>query len=296
MYNIIGKRKIFLTISGVLCGISILALILWGLKPGIDFTGGTLMEITYPKAGTTISDIKNILAPLNLGEVIQPIDETSFSLRFKKVDETTHQNILKALGNIEEKRFESIGPTIGRELTQKARTAIILAILAIVIYIAWAFQKLARVLRGGESWRFSAGAILALFHDILIMLGLFAVMGHFKGTEINSTFIVAILMVLGYSVNDTIVVYDRIRENMLLYGVRNLEDVINRALNSTIVRCLNTTFTTIFAVLVIYLFGGATIRDFALAMMVGVATGAWSSISIATLFLLFRRKYKNIKS
>ena len=293
MYNIIGKRKIFLTISGVLCGISILALIFWGLKPGIDFTGGTLMEITYPKAGVSAADIKKVLEPLNLGEItIQPVSETSFSLRFKEVDEPTHQNILKSLGNIEERRFESIGPTIGRELTQKARTAVILAIIAIMVYIAWAFQKLARVLRGGESWRFGTGAILALFHDILVMLGLFAIMGHFRGTEINSTFIVAILTVLGYSVNDTIVVYDRIRENMLLYGARNLEDVIGKALNGTIVRCLNTTLTVVFAVLVIYLFGGATIRDFALAMMVGVATGAWSSVAVATPFLLFRRHYK----
>lgn len=291
MYNIIGKRKIFLTISGLLCGISLLALIIWGLKPGIDFTGGTLMEIKYPDKVLTSQEIKEKLKDLNLGEVIvQPTGQGQILLRFKEVDEDTHQKILEKLNRPEELRFQTIGPTIGKELTNKARWAILLVNIAILIYIAWAFRKLSKIIKKGESWRYGAGAILAMIHDVLVMLGLFAILGHFKGTEINSSFITAILTVIGYSVNDTIVVYDRIRENFLVYGWRNFEETINRSLNETLIRSLNTTLTTVLALLAIFIFGGESIRDFVLAMMVGISTGAWSSISIATPFLLFKRK------
>ncbi len=291
MYNFVSHRKTFFIISGVLCGISILALAFWGLKPGIDFTGGTIMQINYLTEKPTNIEVTEKLESFDLGKIkIQATGQRGFILRFKEVDETTHQEILTTLGEIEEIRFESIGPVIGRELTQKARWAIVLALIAIVAYIAWAFRKLARISRKGESWRYGAGALLALFHDVLILLGFFSIMAYFRGTEVNAAFITAILTVLGYSVNDTIVVYDRVRENLLLYGSRSMADTINKSLNETIVRSLNTSLTTLFALLVIYLFGGATIQDFVLAMMVGIGIGTWSSIAIASSFLLFKRK------
>lgn len=291
MYRIIQKRKTFLIISGILCGFSLVALIFWGLRLGIDFKGGTMIEVYYlDQNQPTISALKEKLTPFNLGEInIQSTEESSFILRFKEIDEETHQKILSVLGPIEEKRYESIGPIIGAELTKKTRWAVSLAIIAILLYIAWAFRKLAKIGRKGESWRYGLGAILALIHDILLMLGLFALLGHFKGTEINAPFITAVLAVLGYSVNDTIVVYDRVRENLLIYGSKDLEETINQSLNETIVRSLNTTLTTLFALFAVYLFGGETIKDFILAMMVGIATGAWSSIAIASPFLLFKR-------
>ncbi|MGC9048620.1 MAG: protein translocase subunit SecF [Patescibacteria group bacterium] len=291
MYHIIQKRKIFLTISAILCGISILALIFWGLKTGIDFSGGTIMELNYSNQLPSNQEIKDKLKDLNLPEIIiQRSGEKSLILRFKNVDEATHQKILEKLDRPEEIRFESIGPTIGRELTRKARWAILIAVVAILIYIAWAFRKLSKIIKKGESWRYGGGAILALIHDLILILGLYAILGHFKGTELNSTFIVAILTVLGYSVNDTIIVYDRIRENFLIYGWRNFEETINRSLNETLIRSLNTTLTTVLAILIIIIFGGESIRDFMLAMALGISTGTWSSISIATPFLLFKRK------
>jgi len=288
MYNILSHQKIFFIISGILCGISILALSLWGLRPGIDFTGGSLMEIEYSEEIPSSAEISAALKPFELGEKIQAI-RYGFILRFKEVDENTHQEILKSLEGAEEKKFNSIGPVIGRELTEKARTAMILALAAIFLYAIWAFRKLTVISRKNESWRFGTGAILALFHDELIILGFFAIMGKFYGLEINTPFIIALLTVLGYSVNDSIVVYDRIRENLLTYGSRDLSQTINKSLNEVLIRSLNTSLTTLFVLTVIFLFGGATTREFALAMMIGVVVGTWSSLFIASPFLLFKR-------
>lgn len=291
MFDFVSHRKTFFLISGILLGISILGLILFGLKPGIDFTGGSMMGIEYTEQELSNKEVQEKLVDLDLGEIkIQATGEKGFVLRFKEVDEDMHQKILTALDNPEEKRFESIGPVIGRELTQKAKWAIGLALLAIIFYIAWAFRKLAKVASKGESWRYGLGALLALFHDVLILLGFFSILGFLKGVEINTTFITAILIVLGYSVNDTIVIYDRIRENLLVYRFKDMAKTINLSLNETIVRSLNTSLTTLFVLLAIYLFGGASIKNFILAMMVGIGIGTWSSIAIASQFLLFKRK------
>ncbi len=291
MYNIIGKRKIFLTISAVLIGVSILALIFWGLKPGIDFTGGTLMELRYKDEIPESQEIKNKLREFNLSEInVQTAGESDLLLRFREVDEETHQKILEKLDQPEEIRFQTVGPIIGKELNRKARWAILLVNLAVLVYITWAFRKLSKIIKKGESWRYGGGAILALIHDVLVILGLFAILGRFKGTGLDSSFITAILIVIGYSVNDTIVIYDRIRENFLVYGWRDFKETINRSLNETLIRCLNTSLTTLLVLLALFLFGGESIRDFILAMIVGVATGAWSSISIATPFLLFKHR------
>lgn len=291
MYNIIGKKKIFLTISGVLCGLSLLALIFWGLKPGIDFTGGTMMEIKFKDKVLTNQEIKDNLRELNLGEInVRSAENDKIVLRFKEVNEEIHQKILEKLGKPEESRFERIGPTIGKELTDKAKWAVVLVNLAILIYIAWAFRRLSKIIKKGESWLYGGGAIAALIHDVLIMLGFFAILGKFKGVEINSTFITAVLTVIGYSVNDTIVVYDRIRENLLMYASKDFSGMVNRSLNETLSRSLNTTFTTLLALLAIFFFGGETIKDFILAMMVGITTGTWSSIAIATSFLFLKKR------
>jgi preprotein translocase subunit SecF len=291
MYDIIGKRKIFLIISGVLIGLSILAIIIWGLKPGIDFTGGTLIELQFKNGVPARQEILDKLKDLNLPELnLQTSGENGWLLRIKEINEATHQQILARLGQPEETRFETIGPTIGKELTGKAEWAIVLVNLAILAYIAWAFRRLSKVIAKGESWFYAGGAIFALIHDVLLMLGVFALLGHFRNFEINSTFITAVLTVIGYSVNDTIVVYDRMRENFLTYGWKDFKGIVNRSLNETLVRSLNTTLTTLLALLAIFFFGGESIRDFVLAMMVGVATGAWSSISIATPFLFFKKR------
>ncbi|MDA2935957.1 protein translocase subunit SecF [Patescibacteria group bacterium AH-259-L05] len=290
MFDFVSHRKTFFIISGVLLGISILSLLIFGLKPGIDFTGGSMMEIEYIEVTLSSDEIQERLSGFEIGKVkIQATGTKGYLIRFKDVDEKTHQEILAVLDDPEEVRFESIGPVIGKELTQKVQWTIALALIAIILYIAWAFRKLSKIAKKGESWRYGLGALLALFHDVLILLGFFALMGYFKGAEINTAFITAILIVLGYSVNDTIVIYDRIRENLLTHSFKTMEEAINVSLNETIVRSLNTSLTTLFVLLVVYLFGGASIQNFVLAMMVGIGIGTYSSIAIASQFLLFKR-------
>ena len=291
MFDFVSHKKKFFLISGILLLISILSLIIFGLKPGIDFTGGSMMEIEYNEISLSNDEIKEVLEGFDLGEIkVQATREKGYVLRFKEVDEDTHQQILKLLENPEEKKFESIGPVIGQELTQKAKWAVGLSLIAIILYVAWAFRKLAKIASKGESWRYGLGALLALFHDVIILLGFFSILGVLKGVEINTSFITAILIVLGYSVNDTIVIYDRIRENLLVYRFKDMAKTVNLSLNETIVRSLNTSLTTLFALLAIYLFGGASIKNFILAMMVGIGIGTWSSIAVASQFLLFKRK------
>ncbi len=291
MFDFVSHGKKFLIISGILLIISILALCLFGLKLGIDFKGGSMLQVAYPETRPVNSEIVKQLDSLDLGEIsIRTTGTGSVILRFVEVSEDLHQQVLDNLGDVQEERYESVGPVIGREASRKARYAIILSLIAIILYVTWAFRKLSRVLKKGESWRYGFGATIALAHDVLILLGFFAILGYFKGVEINVYFITAILTVLGYSVNDTIVIYDRIRENFLLHRSKDMVGTINLSLNETITRSLNTSLTTLFVLLAIYLFGGVATQSFILAMMVGVITGTWSSIAIASQFLLFRRK------
>jgi len=291
MFDFISHGKKFLIISGILLVISILALSIFGLKLGIDFKGGSILQVAYPEERPANSEIIEQLNPLNLGEIkIRSTGTNSVILRFIEISEEVHQQILDNLGDVQEEKYESVGPVIGREASRKARYAIVLSLIAIILYVTWAFRKLSRVLKKGESWRYGFGATIALAHDVLILLGFFAILGYFKGTEINVSFVTAILTVLGYSVNDTIVIYDRIRENFLLHRSKDMVGIINLSLNETITRSLNTSLTTIFVLLAIYLFGGEAIQSFILAMIIGVITGTWSSIAIASQFLLFKRK------
>ncbi|MDD4996154.1 MAG: protein translocase subunit SecF [Patescibacteria group bacterium] len=293
MFDFVSHRKKFLSVSGILLLISVLSLIIFGLKPGIDFIGGTMMEIEYEDQALTNAEIKENLNQFNqeIGQVqVKATGDKGFILRFKEINEKTHQEILIALESPLEKKFETIGPVIGQELTRKTKSAIILSLLAIIFYIAWAFRKLSRISGKGESWRYGAGALVALFHDMIILLGLFSLLGRFKGVEIDAAFITAILIVLGYSVNDTIVIYDRVRENLLTYHFKDLEKTINLSVNESLVRSLNTSLTTLLALLAVYLFGGDSIKNFVLAMMVGIGVGTWSSVVVAGSFLLWKRK------
>ncbi len=293
MFDFVLHQKKFFFISGVLVLVSILFLAIFGLELGIDFVGGTIMEVEYLENNFTNQEIHEKLSEIDLGEIkVQSAGENGFILRFKDIDEATHQEILKALENPEEKKFETMGPVIGRELSRKAKWTVILACLAIIIYIAWAFRKISHLFGKRESWRYGLGALIALFHDVIILLGFFSILGVLKKVEVNTSFITAILIVLGYSVNDTIVIYDRIRENLLTYHYKDLAKTINLSLNETIVRSLNTSITTLLALLAVYLFGGVSIRDFVLAMMVGIAVGTWSSLAIASQFLLLKRSKK----
>jgi len=300
MLKIIQKRKLWFTVSGIFCLISIIALIVWRLNFGIDFTGGALMELSFSgKDGThpEIQAVKEVLNPLELGEInIQPSGENNLLLRMKAIDETTHQNILSALNEkftIEEKRFESIGPVIGQELKRKAIYAIVIALVAIICYIAWAFRKVSYPV---ASWKYGTVATITLFHDILIVLGVFSILGHFQNVEIGTPFIAALLTILGYSVNDTIVVFDRIRENLARSPANTFEETVNKGVNETLVRSLNTSLTTLFVLFAIYFFGGETIKYFALALIIGIISGTYSSIFTASPLLVSWQRWNKRKN
>ena len=286
MLNIVENRKFFYAISGIFIVASVIALLLWGLEFGIDFKGGSALEIVYPDNNRPeTNQIINSLKPLNLNNLkISPVGDNGVNFRFKETDEATHQEIVKILGgNIEERRFSSIGPTIGTELKQKSIKAIIIVLFGISLYIAWAFRKVSRPL---SSWRYGIVTLIALFHDLIIPVGLFAFLGHFYGVEIGTNFIVALLVILGFSVHDTIVVFDRIRENLKRYASLDFAPLVNQSVNETLVRSISTSFTVLLTLLALYVFGGESLKYFILALMVGIFSGTYSSIFIASPLLI----------
>jgi len=287
--QIIKHRKIYLTISIILLLGSLFSLIIWGLKLGIDFTGGALMEISFTEEKLSNQEIQDKLIDLDLGKInIQPIGNTNVLLRIKEIDEDTHQEILSKFDNIKEERFESVGPLIGEELKRKAIWAISLALLVIILYIAWAFRKVYKPI---ASWQYGLVAIIALFHDIFITLGFFAVFGYFKEIEIGLPFVAAFLTILGYSVNNSIVIFDRVRENLLKTNWDDFKEVVNQSINQSMTRCLNTALTTLFVLLAVFFLGGESIKYFSLALIVGIIVGTYSSIFItSSLIITWYRK------
>ncbi|KKU86696.1 MAG: protein-export membrane protein SecF [Candidatus Wildermuthbacteria bacterium RIFCSPHIGHO2_01_FULL_47_27] len=283
-FNFLRYRHIYYLFSGLLILGSIVALAVFGLRFGIDFNGGSVLEIEYQDSRPANQEIQDKLADLNLGEmIVQPIGDRGVMLRMRDLDEDTHQRVLQKLG-AKEQRFESIGPVIGRELKKKTQVAIALATAAIMFYIAFAFRKVSRPV---PSWQYGLiAAVVAFFHDVLIPLGAFAVLGKYVGAEINIPIIAALLTVLGYSIQDTVVVFDRIRENLLRHRGVSFEDTINFSLNQTFVRSLNVSLTALLVLFAIFFFGGETLKYFSLALIIGIASGTYSSIFLASPLLI----------
>lgn len=276
--EIVKYRKIYLSLSIVLILVSLLSLVFLGLKLGIDFTGGTLIELEFSSSRLAGQEIQERLADLELGNInIQTTGDQGVILKLKEIDENTHQLILQKLSYPEEKRFESIGPLIGKELKSKALWAIGVALVVIILYIAWAFRKVSRPV---ASWQYGLVAIIALFHDIFITLGFFSILTHFKEIEMGLPFVAAFLTILGYSVNNSIVIFDRARENLLKTNWTDFSQIINQSINQSITRCLNTSLTTLLVLLAIFFLGGQSIKYFSLALVTGIIIGTYSSIFI----------------
>ena len=279
-------KKIYFIFSATLILASLGFLIVFGLKPGIDFTGGSILEIEYKTERPSNQEIKETLSDLDLGGVlVQPTGERGIILKMKDISEDTHQEVLEKLKEnkeLEERRFESIGPVIGRELKQKTKIVIILSLLAIVLYIAWAFRKISRPI---PSWQYGIASLVALFHDVLIPLGILSVLGKFYGVQITIPVITALLAVLGYSINNTVVVFDRIREN-LLRRVGTYQEIVNNSLNQTLTRSINTSLTTLFVLVAIFFLGGITLKYFALALILGIIAGTYSSLFLTSPILV----------
>ena len=280
--NFLKHKAIFFAISTVFILGAIILLLVFGLRPGIDFTGGTIMEIGFEGKTPSNQEVRKSLEDLNLGEIyIQPAGENGLILRLKDITEKTHQEILSGLREnyqVKEKRFESIGPVVGKELREKTLLFVVLALLAILIYIAFSFRKIKRPL---TSWFYGFTSILALCHDVLIPLGAFAVLGKFLGVQITIPIVVALLTVVGYSINNTVVVFDRVRENLLKGRGESFEETVNISLNQTLARCINTSLTTLFPLIMIFLLGGESLRYFSLALILGIVAGTYSSLFLA---------------
>jgi preprotein translocase subunit SecF len=305
-FKIIQKKNTWLSISLIIFIITGVALITWGLKLGIDFTGGSLMEVKFLAERPTVNDVYNKLNNLNLGSLtVQPVGETDMILRFQDSSEVKHQEVIKNLKEIakdvdgkeakennqekiEEIRYESVGPSIGSELRKKAVYSIFWVLVGIVAYISLVFRKVSRPV---ESWKYGMSALIAMVHDTIITLGVFAILGKFYGVEINTPFVAAVLTVIGYSVHDTIVVFDRIREN-LPKSNENFEGTVNNSINQTLGRSINTTLTVLLTLAAIIIFGGESMRTFALALTVGIFFGTYSSIFLASPILVYWEKFK----
>lgn len=292
---IIKHRKKFFIFSGLMVAASILSLLLWGLNFGIEFTGGSLMEIEFKQSRPSNQEIENVLVGLELGDIkVQPSGDRNVILRMKHIDEETHHKVLTSiqeLGQVAELRFESIGPVIGQELKKKSIYSIIIALIVILLFIALAFKKVSFIVK---SYKYGVLAIVALFHDILIVLGVFAVLGGVFDVEIGVAFVAALLATLGYSVNDTIVVFDRVRENLLISEHReDIAKLVGKSLKQTLVRSINTSLTTLLVLFSILIIGGATIQFFILALIIGIAAGTYSSLFIAAPLLVSWEKRKN---
>ena len=292
--SILEYRKIWYVISGALVVAGLVSLFTFGLYFGIDFTGGSLLELQFKNEVPSIVSVQEIFTEQNVGNVtVQRSGEQELLIRSRALDESAHTQIIDTLrerfGEAEELRFDSIGPSIGEELRRKATYAIVLVLLSIVLYVAWAFRKVSYPV---SSWVYGLATLLAAFHDVLIVVGVFSVLGYVAKIEINGAFVAAILTIMGYSINDTIVVFDRIRENVTRMRVGFLE-TIGRSIRETLVRSLNTSLTTLFALLAIFFFGGESIRYFSLAMIIGIIVGTYSSLFIASPLLFTWYRWKN---
>jgi preprotein translocase subunit SecF len=289
MINIISKTKYAYFFSGTLTLLSVLSLLVWGLKYDIDFTGGTRMVVKFANVIPAKDEVSGVLGDLNLSSLtLQNSENSSMIIRYASEDDKTNTDVWTALTgkypDATQSSVDFINSTVSKELKSKSLGAIALAIFTIMAYIAWAFRRVSRPV---ESWKYGAGAVIALAHDILITAGVFSVLGHFYGIEVGIPFIAALLTILGFSVHDTIVVYDRTRENLLRGSSKeSFHDVVNKSLNETLVRSINTSLTVIITLLSIYLFGGASIKYFSLALLVGVTFGTYSSIFVASALLV----------
>lgn len=281
MLNIIGKKNWYFVFSLLIIIPGMISLLLWGLNLSIDFTGGTRMILLHPESNTNLTQntIKKSFENLEIDIVSLQPSADSIVIRTKQINEKQNTSLMNAvrkdLPEIRQESFETIGPAVGNETTENALKALAMASLLIVLYIAWSFRS---VPKPTSSWKFGICAIFTLLHDVLVLVGLFSLLGHFYGVEIDSLFITALLTVIGFSVHDTIVVFDRIRENLRRSVGLPFEQIVNDSILQTIVRSLNTSFTTMLVLITLLIFGGETLRWFIAALLIGISIGTYSSI------------------
>jgi len=334
---IITHRKLFYTFSGILVAASLVSLSVWSLLPGIDFTGGSLIDVSYSSRPDQ-AVVQSALNAIDPSASIRPSGTNEYIVRMKAIDQNEKQAVMTALGvNAEStsttsasptssipsstietpagparvtynavpvsstsatapavasttlKTFDSIGPVLGAEALRKAYVSVILVILGIVLFITFAFRKVSEPV---SSWKYGLTAIVGLVHNVLITMGVFSILGHFAGYEVDTLFVTALLVILGFSVHDTIVVFDRVRENLrLAAGKKPFNEVVGASISQTFTRSINTSLTTLLALVVLYIMGGTTTEHFCLALIIGIAAGTYSSIFIGSPLLVTIEKW-----
>lgn len=332
MLKIIQNRAYGFVFSGIIAGAALVSMLLWGLNLGIDFTGGSLLEVEFHGERPAIEEVRSI-AEESVGTddiFVQPLGEQGIVFRMPTLDETGHQQLLSDLranfqttdapgesGDVpsivvepvggtsevaievagsgesevavidgtylEEKRFESVGPVIGEELRRKTVYAVIGAILAVVLYITYVFRRVSKPV---SAWKYGACTIAALTHDVMVPIGVYAALGHFYNVEVGAWIVTALLTILGFSVHDTIVVFDRIRENLGRHRRESFEETVNRSVNETLARSINTSVTLLFVLVVAYFLGGESLKHFLLILIIGITAGTYSSIFVASPLLV----------
>lgn len=287
--KLLKYKYVYFAISLLVLIPGLISLVKYRLRLSIDFTGGSLLEIQITNPQITKQKLEEIAKSEKLElSSVQSSSDNVYLLRLKELNNEQKIKYLKLIGDATEKRFETVGPLIGRELTQKAILAVAVASLVIVMYIAWSFRHIPRPY---SSWKFGASAIVALLHDAFVILGLFSIFGVLWHVEVDSLFVTAVLTVIGFSVHDTIVVFDRIRENLPKMPHNSFEEVVDFSLSETLVRSLNTSLTAILTLVALLLFGGENIRWFVMALLLGIISGTYSSIfNAAPLLVIWESK------
>jgi preprotein translocase subunit SecF len=287
--------KRLLIVPALISLLAIGALGLWRLQPGIDLVGGSLLQISFDGTLPSTAAITSAADQAGIGDVrVQPAGTNGYIIRARDLstqEKDAFESKLSALGTMHEDEFDSVGPTIGQELLQKGLVALGLVALSVVLFIAWALRKVSKPV---QSWKYGLVAIATLVHDILIPVGLFAFLGHLQGAEVDSLFIVALLTLLGVSINNTIVVFDRIRENLRVNQEHNkreeFDQVVGHSIMQTLSRSINTSLTVVIVLAALYVLGPITTQDFALTLIVGVVAGTYSSIFLAAPLLVWIEK------
>lgn len=312
---IVTHRRIFFALTGILLAVAIGAILVFGLPLSIDFTGGSLVEVEYQGQRPPIPELTKSVNQLAIGEIsLRESGANDVILRTRSLTPAEHEQVLAALGTevasstastsvsmasstasttavssarFTELQFNSIGPSLGSELATKALYALIAVIVAIMFYIAWAFRRVSRPV---SSWVYGAIVVVILFHDVIIPAGFYAILCHFTGSQVDSLFAVALLAILGYSVNDTIIIFDRVREHLHTNEehkiVEPFEETVGISVTQTLGRSINTSLTVVLALLALILFGSSETVDFALVLLVGVVAGTYSSILLAAPLLV----------
>lgn len=279
MINIVGKRYWFFLISAILIIPGIISLAVFGFKPGVEFQSGTTMTLRFDKE-ITQEQLRQELASEGYDEaVIQRTGEGDYIVRIKEISTDEKQSLTDALQtafdtNVTVRDFFSVSPVIAAETGRNAAIAVVVAAVFMLLYIAWAFRRIPK------SFRWGTCAIIALLHDVLLVMGIYSILGWTLGVQVDALFITGMLTIVGYSINNTVVVFDRIRENVRKGVSKDFEITVNLSIMEVMGRCLNTSLTTLFVIVAIFLLGGATIHYFILVLLLGVVAGLYNSICI----------------